>query len=357
MHLLPGLPRSRRAVLGLGLLGALGGLTACSLRLDVPPDVPTPAALDALRNDVARMLAATEAPTGGGDPADLDALRAAAGPEWAPPSELVTPTSSPTPESYGFADGLSAVTELVLDRLPEVIGGPAGQADSAGGRGLAALVDIAVGAVLALAPADSERAAALGRRLAALPENAPDPAGPGAGAAAPSGSADAEDPEPDDGGPEPDGDPSATPAAPGLEGFVRACYQAAYGYERLAVLHDAEDAYGEFARARITRLDDAAIQGNELRETAGLAAVGNEPAWQLDPAPVDAESALRTATAVEDLVAAAALGLFETPGAEYLGTAQLWMSADARARAGQRQLLRYRITDASTASPAAGGGA
>lgn len=356
MHLLPDAPRSRRAVLGLGLLGAVSGLTACSLRLDVPPDVPTPDALDTLRNDVARVLAATQAPIAGGDPADLDALRAAAGPEWAPPTELVTPTASPTPESYGFADGLGAVAELVLDRLPEVIGGPAGQADSAGGRGLAALVDIAVGAVLALAPADAERAAALGGRLAALPENAPDPAGPGAGAEAPTGTA-TDEPEQDGADAEPESDTSATPLVPGLEGFVRACYQAAYGYERLAVFHDAEDAYGEFARDRITRLDDAAIQGNELRETAGAGTVANEPAWRVDPAPVDAASALETAAALEDLVAAAALGLFETPGAEYLGAAQLWMSADARARAGQRQLLRYRITDASTASPTADGGA
>lgn len=344
MHPSPARLPSRRAVLGLGVVGTGLMLGGCGLRLDVPPAVPEPDALDSLRNDVARILSATEPPAAGS--AELDELRAAVGPVWAPPTELVTPTATPTPVSFDFADGTAAAVERFAEGLPAVVGDPADPAAAADGRELAALADVAVGCVLALGTADAGRAAELGGRLGALPAHAPDPAGPDAGGGATA-------PPSTTGG---DGD-GAEPGALGLEAFIRACYQAAYGYERLAVFHDADSDYGAFARDRIGRLDDAAIQANELLETAGGSAVTNAPAWQVEPVPEDAETALVTARALEDLVAGAVLGLFDTPGAAFLAAAQLWFTGDARARTGERQLLRYAIRDAATASPNAEGGA
>ena len=56
MHPSPARLPSRRAVLGLGVVGTGLMLGGCGLRLDVPPAVPEPDALDSLRNDVARIL-------------------------------------------------------------------------------------------------------------------------------------------------------------------------------------------------------------------------------------------------------------------------------------------------------------
>ncbi|WP_146000586.1 hypothetical protein [Brevibacterium ihuae] len=142
MHPSPARLPSRRAVLGLGVVGTSLVLSGCGLRLDVPPAVPEPDALDSLRNDVARILSATEPPAAGS--AELDELRAAVGPVWAPPTELVTPTATPTPVSFDFADGTAAAVERFAEGLPAVVG-ERGELAPIGGSG-----GIRRGAVLGL---------------------------------------------------------------------------------------------------------------------------------------------------------------------------------------------------------------
>ncbi|MBR7503657.1 hypothetical protein KCW65_26605, partial [Mycobacterium tuberculosis] len=87
-----------------GAAGAgLGLLSGCGLRLDTPPEIPTLDASQELRNRIARILA--EASVTDGDPEtageDLQKLRDAIGPVWAPPSELATePPPTEQPRSY-----------------------------------------------------------------------------------------------------------------------------------------------------------------------------------------------------------------------------------------------------------------
>ncbi|GAA4284978.1 hypothetical protein GCM10022261_25090 [Brevibacterium daeguense] len=344
----------RRALLGLGLAGGLSILSACSLRLDLPPEVPQPSAADATRSELASILGSTR--SSDAQTELLAELRAAVGPEWAPPTELVTPTATPSPSSYDYEDGLAAAAELVLDRLGSLV---AAKSEDFPGSGLAALVDVAIGCTLALSRVDAGRAAALGDRFAepagasaapSTPAAGSGDGGPGAGGAVP----DAEDGTGPDRADDPE-DPALGTAL--VEDFVLTCYQAAYGYERLAVFHESDSPYGAFARDRVTELDQAATLGNELLSTHSAASVSNRPAWAIEPEPVDAASALETARALEDQVAAAVLGLFSALAAEYLAVDQLWRSARARAEAGQPQTLRYQIHDLAAESPTAGPGA
>ncbi len=311
---------SRRTFIG-GAAALALALSGCGLRLDRDPEVPALSIADEVRNTVARILARTEAD--GTDAEVVDALAAAVGPEWAPPSELVTPTPTSGPDSYTYADGLHAAAEAIITRFDDL--------DSM----RAVLADVAVGAVLHLQQAGDDRAEALLETIRAVPADRPEAA-----------SAEASPTE----GDTPAGE-EADPQRQALTAFAEACYQGSYAYERTAVLVPADAPARQMMRTRITELDVAADLANERLADAGHPAAENRPAWQIDPDPASA-GAETAGAAYEDALITRIQPLFgDDVQAPRLGLASLWQSASARAQLGQLQTLRFDITDPATATP------
>ncbi|MBD8019601.1 hypothetical protein [Brevibacterium gallinarum] len=313
---------SRRTLIG-GAAALVLALSGCGLRLDRDPEVPALSTADEVRNTVARILARTEAD--GTDAEVVDTLAAAVGPEWAPPSELVTPTHTSGPDSYTYADGLHAAAEAIVTHFDDL--------DSM----RAVLADVAVGAVLHLQQAGDDRAEALLETIRAVPADRPDTdagASPSDGSATPAGE-----------------DEDADPQQQALTAFAEACYQGSYAYERTAVLVPADAPARQMMRTRITELDVAADLANERLADAGHPAAENRPAWQIDPDPASA-GAETAGAAYEDALITRIQPLFgDDVQAPRLGLASLWQSASARAQLGQLQTLRFDITDPATATP------
>lgn len=302
----------RRTVLGLGLASALA-LSGCGLRLDSPPQPPTPNSTDMLRNEIAGMLAATTA--SGGEATVLGTLRTAVGPIWTGSTASHTSQSpSATARRVGFQAGMQRVAETVAEG-----------ADSLSGSLAAVLGDVAVGAGLQLT---GDSAAAVDSEFSAL---TPQPT-----ASSPATTA---------------GSASPNDADASLAAFVRTCFQASYGYQRLAVFVPAASDYGRSARSRLDSLAFAATAGNSLLRQAGTAIQGDQPAWTL-PAQVNSESSARAlAVKLESAVADAALPLFSHKSTAPFALGQLWNSAQARAQAGEKQTLRYTISAGAPAQP------
>lgn len=313
---------TRRTVIG-GAAALLVTLAGCGLRLDRDPEVPELSTADEVRNTVARILARTEAE--GADAEVVDALAAAVGPEWAPPTELITPTPTSGPDAYSGPDGLFAAAEAIVTQFDDL--------DSMH----AVLADVAVGAVLHLQQSGDDRVDELLQTMSEVPADRPeaDPsAGPGEDSEAPA---------------EEDGE--ADPQQQALTTFAVACYQASYSYERAAALVGDDDPTRTVLTTRITELDVAADLANERLADRGFAAAENRPAWQVDPDP--AEAGAQTAGAAYEDALVEALGPLFDPAvrAPRLGLASLWQTAATRAALGQPQALRFDIAASPSASP------
>jgi hypothetical protein len=115
-------PVSRRGLLTAGVSGlSLGLLTACGLRLDQDPEIPTLDSTQQLRNRLARILDSTS--PGAGDPdtagEDLADFVAAIGPEWNPPTEFAT-EAPPTEEDRTFVQAAEVASRAVFEASASV---------------------------------------------------------------------------------------------------------------------------------------------------------------------------------------------------------------------------------------------
>lgn len=315
-------PLSRRSVLIVGAAGAgLGLLSGCGLRLDTPPEIPTLDASQELRNRIARILAATTVADGDPETAgeDLQKLRDAIGPVWAPPSELAT-APAPTEAPRSFVDAAEAVSTAVFDVVTEL------------GSGLIpVLTDVATGCALTAGTVRAGIREEADRRLREAFAGAED-----APRATPAEAA--------------DGD-AADPSADATEGWTTILDQAraaSYGYERLAVHFDRKSRERQSA---LDRLESLGSLAGEMLERLGEGDAGPDaPAWKLDPSPTDAESAAQLALSLEDAVAASLLPWLHTDPAAAL---RVWESARAREAFAAPQPLRYTYA-AGPESPEAG---
>ncbi|WP_198587520.1 hypothetical protein, partial [Brevibacterium epidermidis] len=115
-------PVSRRGLLTAGVGGlSLGLLTACGLRLDQDPEIPTLDSTQQLRNRLARILDSTS--PGSGDPEtageDLADFVAAVGPVWNPPTEFAT-EAPPTEEERTFVQAAEVASRAVFEASSSV---------------------------------------------------------------------------------------------------------------------------------------------------------------------------------------------------------------------------------------------
>lgn len=297
----------RRTFLSLSTVALL--TQGCGLRVDTKPKLPTLSPTDTVRNQVARILAATEAQ---GDNAQIrDQLAQAVGPVWAPPTELATsaPTSVPT---RSFEDSLDSIVTTVT-----------GEFEALGGTTSGVLADVATGAALVL-ERDYPRGHPDIPQAFAYPRMLP----PG----------------------------TLTPATPGgnaqplsvLTDLITVCYKGEYAYERLAVNTDPKSDYGTFVRNRIEAIAGAGEDALRLAVRAQVADLpANEPAWQL---PGDPRKPQDLAAQAEDMIAQALAPVFAIEDAGQTNVVadvhtfalyQLYLSAQARARAGKFELLRF----------------
>lgn len=308
-------PVSRRSVLIVGAAGAgLGLLSGCGLRLDTPPDVPRLDASEALRNRIARILAQTTVSDGDPDTAgeDLQAFRAAIGPEWAPPTELAT-EAPPTEQPRTFIEAAEAVSSAVFDVVADL------------GSGLIpVLTDVATGCALTAGTVRGQIRDGADSRIRAAFVDADDDA-----TAPPTEAADGSE-------------ESASPPAGAKEWntILDQARAAAYGYERLAVRFDRKSRERQSAVARLESL--GSLAGEMLENLGEKAANPDAPAWTLDPTPTDARSAGQLALNLEDAVTAALLPWLRT---EPRAALRLWESARAREVFAAPQPLRYSYAD------------
>ena len=314
-------PLTRRSVLIVGAAGAgLGLLSGCGLRLDTPPEIPTLDASQELRNRIARILA--EASVTDGDPEtageDLQKLRDAIGPVWAPPSEFAT-EPPPTEQPRSFLDAAEAVSTAVFDAVSQL------------GSGLIpVLTDVATGCALTAGTVRAEIREGAEERLREAFADADDDA-----RATPAEAA-------------PDSSPGQDGGAKDWNTILDQARAAAYGYERLAVHFDRKSRERQSA---LDRLESLGSLVGEMLENLGEKAAGPDaPAWKLDPSPTDAESAAQLALSLEDAVAASLLPWLRIDPAAAL---RVWESARAREAFAAPQPLRYTY-DAGPESPKAG---
>lgn len=313
----------RRTVLtaGLGLFAAVA--SGCGLRLDRDPAMPELSPVDVLRDAVARSFAAT---TADGVAAEAIAvLSAAVGPPWDPPDGLAEPVAPPNPDPGPLtaAEGLADAARRVVDASPQL------------GRGTGptgvVLADVAVGALLHLDAVDAEAAAAIRADIApamraALDAVEADAAGaaaatPPAPGASADGRADGEDEHP-------------------LVGLVTASHIAEYAYERAAVHLPEDSAARRGAHARLDGLSGVAAIAPTLAD--GVTVPSNRPAWELDPRPEDAATALAALRAAEDALLAQ---VWRARGSIPPAVLLSWSddSARARERADGFQDLRFEV--------------
>lgn len=310
-------PVSRRSLLLFGASGAsLSLLSACGLRLDTDPDVPTLDETNRLRNRIARILAATS--PGDSDPEtageDLQKLRDAIGPVWAPPTEVAT-EPPPSEESRTYSDAAEVVSTAVFEAIPTL-----------GSTLTPVLVDVATG--LALTAGAQDRAIVATADDLVRDSRTPDDSRASAG---PSGSGPSGE-STQSGRPEAD-DSTAPPMWNAILNQARA---AAYGYERLAVNFDAKSRERKSAVARLESL--GSLAGEMLEKLGEKNAEPGAASWNLDPSPTDAATAKELALSLEDGIAAAILPWLQMDGH---ATLRLWESARARMVFASPQVLRY----------------
>lgn len=313
----------RRTVLtaGLGLLAAVA--SGCGIRLDRDPMMPELSPVDVLRDALARSFAAT---TADGVAADAIAVfSAAVGPPWDPPDGLAEPVAPPNPDPGPLtaAEGLADAARRVVDASPRL------------GRGTGptgvVLVDVAVGALLHLDTVDPEAAAAIRGNVAPAMRTALDAVEADAAGAA-----------------------HSTPPAPGapadegadeegehpLVGLVAASHIAEYAYERAAVHLPEESAARRGAHARLDGLSGIAAIAPTL--AGGVTVPSNRPAWELEPRPDDAATALAALRSAEDALLAQ---MWRARGSIPPAVLLSWSddSARARERADGFQDLRFEV--------------
>ncbi|RBP67891.1 hypothetical protein DFO66_101112 [Brevibacterium sanguinis] len=320
-------PVSRRTVLLTGLAAAsLGPLSACGLRWDTAPDVPDLDSSDELRNRIARILEHT-AP-GPDDPesatADLESLRTAVGPAWAPPTELATASPSAEPQRT-YREAAEVVSTAVFDAVAGLDSGL-----------IPVLVDTATGFALTAGADDPELIGTAEDLLMSRIEEAM------SDAAASPGSAETDTAGPDSAGP---GSAEAGPADPeDCAAILDAARAASYGYERLAVKFAEAAPERGAALARLETLGSLAGQMLEMLAAADADPAPDSPSWALDPVPTDEGSARELALGLEDGVAAALLPWLRV---DPLAAGRLWESARARSVFGAAQALRFTYADSA----------
>lgn len=304
-------PVSRRSLLLLGTGGAsLSLLSACGLRLDTPPDVPTLDASEKLRNRVARILASTSAEAKDPDTAgeDLQKFQDAIGPEWAPPSEQATePPASEEPRTY--LQAAEVISTLVFKAIGQL-----------GSDLIPVLTDVATGLALT---AGTEKSTIISTADALVRD---------------SRESGAEDTGAEDSGEQPTATKTAADSATRTiwNEILNQARAASYGYERLAVNFDTKSPERKGAVARLESL--GSLAGEMLEHLGQEEADADAPAWKLDPSPTNAGSARELALNLEDSLAAAVLPWLQTDPA---ATLRLWESARARTVFSDPQVLRY----------------
>lgn len=311
-------PVSRRSLLLSGSSAAsLVLLSACGLRLDTDPDIPSLDAVQELRNRIARILAAT-AP-GAGDPdsagEDLPKFRNAIGPAWSPPSGFATEAPVSEPDRT-FLDAAEVVARSVFDPKAQL------------GSGLIpVLADVATGLTLIAGEKKAELIAGADELIRAGREKADD-----------SGVEDVDDggagqPGSDTGGSD-GGDSDAQVKVWNV--ILNHSRAAAYGYERLAVNFEKKSPERKGALARLESL--GSLSGEMLERLGEKDADPGASAWKLDPSPTDADTAGRLALNLEDGLLSALLGWLDTDASAIL---RLWESARARTVFARPQPLRF----------------
>lgn len=314
-------PVSRRVLLTAGVSGAsLGLLTACGLRIDSEPEIPTLDSTQQLRNRIARILEATS--PGSGDPEtageDLADLTAAIGPVWAPPDEFAT-EAPPTEEERTYVEAAEVVAEAVFEAAPQL------------GSGLIpVLSDVAVGLTLTAGTKKPELITTADDLIRTARADISDDAS--------TATDDAEDGSGD--GSEGGGQDRRAM----FNAILNQSRAAAYGYERLAVNFATKSPERTRALDRIESL--GSLSGEMLELLGEDGADPNASAWKLDPTPVDAASAKELALNLEDGVAASVLPWLDGEPAAIL---RLWESARARTVFAAPQPLRYAYDDSGQA--------
>ena len=308
-------PVSRRSLLLLGTGGAsLSLLSACGLRLDTPPDVPTLDESQKLRNRIAGILAATSAEAKDPDTAgeDLQTFRDAIGPEWSPPSQQAThPPASEEPRTY--VQAAEAISTLVFEAIGQL------------GSGLIpVLTDVATGLALTAGTKKPTIISTADALLRDSRESGAEDAGE-----QPSASERAAD--------------SATRAT--WNEILDQARAASYGYERLAVNFKTKSRERKGAVARLESL--GSLAGEMLEHLGQEKADPDAPAWKLDPIPANGDSARELALNLEDSLSAALLPWLQNNAA---ATLRLWESARARTLFSDPQVLRYSYSKNSGAA-------
>ncbi|MGC3020130.1 hypothetical protein [Brevibacterium sp. FAM 24630] len=323
-------PVSRRVLLTTGVSGmSLSLLTACGLRIDSDPDIPTLDSTQQLRNRIARILDA--ASPGSGDPEtageDLADFKTAIGPEWNPPTEFAT-DPPPTEESRPFVDAAEVVLKAVFS------------ASSPLGSGLIpVLADVATGLALTAGTKRPELIDTADDLIRTGREDMSDRAQPSAAAEDAEGGEDGEGSEDGNGsGDSPSGGAEDRQAM--FNAILNQSRAAAYGYERLAVNFPVKSSQRMRALARLESL--GALSGEMLELLGEKQADPNASAWKLEPTPTDAESAKELALNLEDGVAASVLPWLDGDASAIL---RLWESARARTVFAAPQPLRFSYDD------------
>ncbi|SMX98798.1 hypothetical protein BI49514_03027 [Brevibacterium iodinum ATCC 49514] len=317
-------PVSRRGLLTAGVGGlSLGLLTACGLRLDQDPEIPTLDATQQLRNRLARILDSTS--PGAGDPEtageNLADFAAAIGPEWNPPTEFAT-EAPPTEEDRTLLQAAEVASRAVFEASA-----------SLGSDLIPVLADVATGLALVAGTKKPEIIATADELIRVGREELDQSRDGGDDAtASPSapGGADADAGTNDSGSQVPKG------RAEMFNAILNQSRAAAYGYERLAVNFDSKSRERKTALARLESL--GALSGEMLERLGEDAADAAASAWKLDPTPTDADSAKELALSLEDGVASALLPWLEADASAIL---RLWESARNRMVFAAPQPLRF----------------
>ncbi len=316
-------PVSRRGLLTAGVGGlSLGLLTACGLRLDQDPEIPTLDATQQLRNRLARIFGSASPGTGDPETAgeDLAAFAAAIGPEWNPPTEFAT-EAPPTEDERTFVQAAEVASRAVFE------------ASASLGSGLIpVLADVATGLALVAGAKKPEIITTADELIRAGREELDGSDRGAESTASPSatGKADA------DAGANDSESEETAGQADMYNAILNQSRAAAYGYERLAVNFDSKSRDRTAALARLESL--GALSGEMLERLGEHTADPAASAWKLDPTPTDASSAKDLALSLEDGIASALLPWLEADASAIL---RLWESARTRMAFADPQPLRF----------------
>ena len=306
-------PVSRRGLLTAGVGGlSVGLLTACGLRLDQDPEIPTLDSTQQLRNRLARIFDSTS--PGSGDPEtageDLADFVDAVGPVWNPPTEFAT-EAPPTKEDRTFVQAAEVASRAVFEA-----------SSSLGSDLIPVLADVATGLALVAGTKKPELITTADELIRAGREELDQSKD---GKQTTQGSDDGDE-----------GDEKKADRAKVFNAILNQSRAAAYGYERLAVNFHSKSRERKAALARLESL--GALSGEMLELLGEDSADPAASAWKLDPTPTDAESAKELALSLEDGIASVLLPWLEADASAIL---RLWESARTRTVFAAAQPLRF----------------